>query len=314
MALLLLLMMMSTTTTTITATSSHEIIDEDMDDDKEEATTTTTMIMEEEDDDDDDQLHPYSVPAIGVPQKLVVVAAESSSQEEDEDSTIVSLEALKEKMEETEVYFQTQVLGVLKEEQVDRCHDDHELCTVWSLRGDCRSTTYEAYMEQQCAASCRVCHQVLPDDNLCYHLDNGPDVWRKKDNGREGDLEATFRRIVADHSNVMVLSSPESTTYTTDEGEVLPGPWIVTVDDFLTATECDALIELGAREGYHRSVLHKPEESEENYRTSSNSWCSSDNCKQDRVAKEVLQRISDMTGIPAEYSEDMQMLHYEPGQ
>lgn len=179
-----------------------------------------------------------------------------------------------------------------------------------SLDGNC--TDNEDFMDQNCAASCRVCALVLPDEDLCYYLESGPDIWKP------GDLDRMFRRIVEefqddDRYDLEIVSSPDSTTVTTEEGDVVPGPWVLTIDGFLNGTEAERLIELGTSEGYERSTVVE-EGVADALRTSFNSWCSRDGCGQDAVARSVLERISDMTQIPEEYSEDMQMLYYQPGQ
>lgn len=50
-------------------------------------------------------------------------------------------------------------------------------------------------------------------------------------------------------------------------------------------------------------------------RTSENAWCSSRNgCRQDPTAVALHERIAKVLGIPAENSEDFQILRYEVGQ
>jgi hypothetical protein len=187
----------------------------------------------------------------------------------------------------------------------------HSCCC--SLDGDCSEN--EEYMELNCAASCRVCNIVLPDPDRCYYVESGPDIWKP------GDLHQMFRRILNDMQHqdqytVEILSSPDivNVTSSQDGAATKDGPWIVTIDNFLHSSELERLIELGPMEGYHRSEIYDKELNDDTYRTSSNSWCRSDSCAQDPVAKRVLQRIYDMIQIPEEYSEDMQMLYYQPGQ
>jgi hypothetical protein len=168
-------------------------------------------------------------------------------------------------------------------------------------------------MELNCAASCQVCDTVLPDEELCFYVESGPDIWKP------GDLDQMFRRILKEFQHhdlyaLEILSSPDTTNVTSEDGTTEKGPWIITIDNFLSISEMERLIELGALEGYRHSKLYEPELGKEDYRTSTNSWCSQDSCAQDPVAKDVLQRIYEMTKIPAEYSEDMQMLYYQPGQ
>jgi hypothetical protein len=63
---------------------------------------------------------------------------EDDDDDNDESSNSVhrfSPKKIKEYMEETEEYFRTNVLNVLKPEQVERCKDYHESCVVWRLVG-----------------------------------------------------------------------------------------------------------------------------------------------------------------------------------
>lgn len=48
-------------------------------------------------------------------------------------------------------------------------------------------------------------------------------------------------------------------------------------------------------------------------RTSTNAWCNGP-CYRNATAQAVIHRLSDLTGVPEENSEYLQMLRYEPGQ
>ena len=68
--------------------------------------------------------------------------------------------------------------------------------------------------------------------------------------------------------------------------------------------EADRLIELGGEEGYERSSDVGDEREDGTFeadlnsgRTSTNAWCV-DECYEDPVAKRVMQRIENITGIP----------------
>ena len=111
--------------------------------------------------------------------------------------------------------------------------------------------------------------------------------------------------------DVKVLSSPD--------GDV-EGPWVLTLENFISDEESDRLIEMGSIEGYERSTGigdMQPDGISDNVvstdRTSSNAWCSNE-CIEDEIVKAVNSRISSMTGIPELNSEDLQLLKYGPGQ
>jgi len=90
----------------------------------------------------------------------------------------------------------------------------------------------------------------------------------------------------------------------------------------VTEEECKHLIELGHINNYERSEdVGKllPDGSFDSVqstgRTSENSWCSHrNNCRNDTLVQRVHDRIAKVTGIPADNSEDLQLLKYEPGQ
>ena len=133
---------------------------------------------------------------------------------------------------------------------------------------------------------------------------------------------------------VTVHSRPESASPKPDSNGIIPtnqakdrkeAPWVITFDNFLTEDEAQYLIDMGYENGYKRStdvgakqVDGSFEEHKSQGRTSENSWCSSKSgCRQDPKVQRVMQRIADVTGIPTENYEDLQLLkvsernHYE---
>jgi prolyl 4-hydroxylase len=118
-----------------------------------------------------------------------------------------------------------------------------------------------------------------------------------------------------------VLSRPEYVSGDTKEtADYQIGPWVVTLDKFITDEEADRLIQLGADAGYKRSSdvgklkFDGTFESDVNSgRTSLNAWC--DNaCYNDTLAKQVMARIEEVTSIPEANSEYLQLLKYDVGQ
>eukprot|EP00536_Pseudo-nitzschia_multiseries_P011500 jgi/Psemu1/243855/estExt_Genewise1.C_3940042 len=200
-------------------------------------------------------------------------------------------------------------LGSIDPELLRVCRNEEEGCTIWSLSGECEQNA--AYMLRECGPACRSC-DMLDIEKRCP-MDRsiiGPDVWGP------GDLDKMFRRLSSEEPytskyNVSVLSSPE-----TNDG----GPWVLTLDNFITDEEADRLIEMGAVEGYERSTdvgEMNPDGTTGEIvslgRTSTNAWCSED-CIEDELVKAVNHRISNMTQIPELNSEDLQLLRYEVGQ
>jgi prolyl 4-hydroxylase len=122
--------------------------------------------------------------------------------------------------------------------------------------------------------------------------------------------ERTSSLSTTDHQQSILSSSPIS-------------PWIVTLDNFVTDEECDALIALGYEYGYQRSdhVGGPPSPLKQHHhppapkRTSENAWCSDHNgCRWRDLPQRLHQRMATVLNIPGNHSEDLQILKYETGQ
>jgi len=161
------------------------------------------------------------------------------------------------------------------------------------------------------------------------YIENGPDAWKA------GDLGKMFQRIVEDPKyNTNILSSPSLDGQFTSEQSVKrndKNPWIIIMDNFITAEEAQHIITWGAEEGYEHSRLYEDdkdditsdneeeddddhkEEGGISWRTSWHSWCGLE-CSNDRIVQSILNRIYDLTQLGQDYSEPMQMLKYEKQQ
>lgn len=232
------------------------------------------------------------------------------SQELGGDETITT-EAILERIAESQEYMKRQVeLAEIDPELLRSCRNKHDGCTFWSL-SDNECEKNPAFMKVECGPACFSCDMLSIEKRCPMDRETiGPDVWGP------GDLEKMFRRLSSEEPyiskyNVTVLSSPDNED---------AGPWVLTLDNFVTDDEAERLISLGAVEGYERSTdigAMKPDGTTgsvvSNGRTSTNAWCSNE-CLEDEMVQMVNQRISNMTGIPEENSEDLQLLRYEVGQ
>ena len=97
-------------------------------------------------------------------------------------------------------------------------------------------------------------------------------------------------------------------------------PWVIIIDDFLSEEECTRLIALGGELGYKRSedvgktnFDGTTESVQSKQRTSTNAWCT-DLCFEDPLSKQVHQKLDDLTLLPKENGEYLQLLKYEVGQ
>ena len=147
------------------------------------------------------------------------------------------------------------------------------------------------------------CHRLIFEERCPWNITKEFDAWRA------GDLNKMFERITTDPE----WTNRGVTVHSRD-------PWVITIDDFTTAEECERLIQLGADVGYERSMDVGELQHDGTYgdsindgRTSTNAWCD-DDCWEDPLSGQVLRRIENLTQTPYNYSEHMQLLRYVPGQ
>lgn len=146
-----------------------------------------------------------------------------------------------------------------------------------------------------------------------------------KDAIEAGGMDALFERMVrvADHSNWQptVLSRPTKNVQM--GADVLPceedisnpcnaqtGPWVITLENFITSEEISVMLKWGKDLGYERSQAG---DMIVEARTSAHAWCTGA-CYDDPIMQALRQRVETVTGIPQNNFEALQMLKYEPNQ
>lgn len=176
-------------------------------------------------------------------------------------------------------------------------------------------------MTTNCAPACHSC-QMIDFKARCPPLPEGTPPALEP-----GDLDKMFTRIIstAPGNQTKASINPLVTNYTVhvhsspeDNGR----PWVVTFENLVTAEEAQQLINHGYEEEYKRSEDVGQQKFDGSFdshqskgRTSENAWCSAfQGCRWKEVPSRVLDRISAVTGIPADNSEDLQLLKYEKGQ
>ena len=130
-----------------------------------------------------------------------------------------------------------------------------------------------------------------------------------------GDLNQMFERIIENKEDykAMVLSRPSHPSVS-DEADYGIGPWVITLEDFLSPEECQRLIAIGEAQGYAVSkTFQEKEVTATQRRTSEGTWCRNE-CSKDPVARSVMDTIANLTGIPETNQERMQLLRYQVGQ
>lgn len=201
-------------------------------------------------------------------------------------------------------------------EILDNCKLKHKACAFWKVLGECEANP--KYMKAECAPVCHTC-DYLAIENRCPLDPEAPIAWKP------GDLNQFFVNITTlpelQRLDPHVLMRPDYVNGDTEEtADYRIGPWVVTLDNFVTPEEADRLIELGAKEKYERSSDVGEmkfdgtfEGSVNDGRTSTNAWCQHD-CYNDTLAQSVIGKITEITKIPENNSEYLQLLRYEVGQ
>ena len=165
---------------------------------------------------------------------------------------------------------------------------------------------------------CQSC-EYLSLEFRCPVDPNAPVAWSP------GDLNEMFLNITTlpefAKFEPHILSRPDYINGDTEEtADYKIGPWVVTLENFVTDEEAERLIQLGADEGYVRSKDVGElkfdgtfDDIEDEGRTSLNAWCDN-KCYNDTAAKQVMARIEEITNILETNSEYLQLLKYDVGQ
>jgi prolyl 4-hydroxylase len=144
-------------------------------------------------------------------------------------------------------------------------------------------------------------------ESRCPLDPNAPEAWEA------GDLNKMFEKLTSEpyksQYSVEILSSPAT-----------DGPWVIQMENVVSEKEAQRLIELGQELGYERSTDVGAVKADGTLgkdvnegRTSTNAWCDGI-CDEDEHSRAVIERLSELTGIPETNSEHLQLLRYETGQ
>jgi len=87
-------------------------------------------------------------------------------------------------------------------------------------------------------------------------------------------------------------------------------PWVVVFDSFLSDSETDRVIQVGGRH-WGRSQAGDGVQA---VRTSSTAWCEHQGSGKDALMTLIRARIANLTQVPEDNAEHLQVLRYEPGQ
>lgn len=184
-----------------------------------------------------------------------------------------------------------------------KCKDKAAECPLWARAGECAKN--ERYMMVQCALSCASC-EMQDFATRCKRDPNAtPAVL-------PGQMDEMFARIE---------TSPEYARYA--PRVVSRDPWIVVLDEFMSADEADEIVRVAMRdEGVHFTASQGTSGIDEDgtliptvssYRTSHTNWCE-DECIDQPAVAAVRQRVVSITGVPDVNHEFPQILRYTHSQ
>jgi prolyl 4-hydroxylase len=273
----------------------------------------------------------------------VLSLGEEQAYQEDEREAddLPSEEEINAVLVESERYFANEVLVFDEYKHVRlSCRNYYRECALWAAEGECyREAENYGWMQKNCPAACQDCLGV--DPNTRCPVDYESNVFGP------GDINRMFERWLEEagqdvssfsasnlpkggqhpNGNLIVIASPyqDMMPLLNEEDkqfahEFTPVPWVVAIENFLSDEECERLIELGA-DKYIRSTEYGANMGvdgtfgfvQSEGRTSTNTWCQNE-CRDDPMTKAVIERMVNMTGIPYDNYEDLQLVRYENGQ
>mmetsp|Transcript_30766 Transcript_30766/g.68999 ORF Transcript_30766/g.68999 Transcript_30766/m.68999 type:complete len:447 (-) Transcript_30766:115-1455(-) len=189
------------------------------------------------------------------------------------------------------------------------CHNIDERCSEWALDDGCDDNP--SFMKQSCSAACRSCDYVLSMKSLCALDPNGVDAIEA--GGMDELFERMLRVAKENEWQPTVLSRPPSGDVSAS-GEhtenIADGPWVITLENFLSQNGIDALLDWGAKNGFEEIKVGNMVIQDV---TSSHLWCEAD-CSSQEVVSTLMGQISNLTGIDVLNFESLQLLKYEVGQ
>lgn len=127
-------------------------------------------------------------------------------------------------------------------------------CINWKQSGHCEKSP--AYMVQHCASTCEICHLVNPEVR-CKKFYSNPRVF--KDN----EMDVMFHNLVQSYTgSCNTVNSNEgktdacSITNSSSLTVISRDPWIVTIDNFISAEEAATIISIPLKKlGFNPHLL-----------------------------------------------------------
>jgi prolyl 4-hydroxylase len=201
----------------------------------------------------------------------------------------------------------------------DRCKNEHSMCIQWEIAGNCydNGARNQYFMDMECCPVCGSAAQkaflldcpIHPDDYTAFE--------------KPGDVTKHFERTIQEFPqyNPTVLARPfYEDGDSEDTVDYKIGPWIITLDGVATDEEMERLMYWGHEFGYQRSTDGGGNDMDGSWeavetedRTSSETFCYG-SCQDDPIIKGLMEQIENITGIPQDHSDYLQLLYYTEGQ
>eukprot|EP01038_Epipyxis_sp_PR26KG_P013151 gene13151-17619_t len=180
------------------------------------------------------------------------------------------------------------------------CVDRYEDCAQYAEQGDCHAAP--GWMIMYCPKSCNTCELRDPKircPRSALNMSTEPIY-------KPGDMEQMFGSIQSRFDGIY------------DVNVLSTSPWVITLDNFLTNEEADALITTVER--WERSTdsgttneFGETGRVLSSGRTSSNAWCQFE-CEKHPLVQNIFRKIEQVTNVPKVNYESFQVLRYDIGQ
>lgn len=209
-------------------------------------------------------------------------------------------------------------------------HD--ERCLLWRVEGKCfneTSPTNAIDFFEMTTKCCPACDSI---DDVKYFTDCPIDPDTYNAFYAPGQVTETFlgmlQRVKAAGFSPIVHAAPDKNAvpaeYIADSDNVdsvKHGPWVVTIDDFVTNQEADALVDHGEKLKFERSMdgIVKEDGTSDlgyvSFRTSHETYCfANTDCVADPIVVNLMERITTALQMPLENCDYLQLLRYKKGQ
>lgn len=141
-----------------------------------------------------------------------------------------------------------------------KCQNQHAECSQWALGSGCDDNPN--FMKQQCAPACQSCDHILemherckPDPNSKNAIENGgmdllfeTIIMSAMDTGYDVTIWSRPKKMPNEHGQLKPCEEDD-----TNPCGVPDGPWVVTLENFVSEKEVNVLKEWGSKMGYERS-------------------------------------------------------------